>query len=267
MPLTIGDFARLGGVSTRMLRHYDRIGLLRPRRVDAVSGYRYYEAAQLTRLNQLVALKDVGFTLDEIGGLLDADPATTHEQLVRRRAELAAGIEADQRRLAAVDARLSLLADDGEAGLAFVSKPLPRLRLFQLTGQVEDAAELGERVGPLFGRLAGLLASRHVPAPLPSSGWYESPGDVMRFGVGYPASGPTPDGVELGDLPAYPAALTVVHSGAIHRVTGTWQALAREADRRGLTPSGPGREVYHECPQDRPDEWVTELQLPVAGPA
>ncbi|MGY2007873.1 MerR family DNA-binding transcriptional regulator [Nocardia gipuzkoensis] len=42
--LSIGDFARHGQVSVRMLRHYDAIGLLRPARVDAASGYRYYEA-------------------------------------------------------------------------------------------------------------------------------------------------------------------------------------------------------------------------------
>jgi DNA-binding transcriptional MerR regulator len=46
----IGDFARLGRVSVRMLRHYDTIGLLRPEYVDPNSGYRYYRADQLGRL-------------------------------------------------------------------------------------------------------------------------------------------------------------------------------------------------------------------------
>ncbi len=59
---SIGDFARHGRVSVRMLRHYDAIGLLRPDRVDAVTGYRYYEGGQLARLNRIVALKDLGFT-------------------------------------------------------------------------------------------------------------------------------------------------------------------------------------------------------------
>jgi hypothetical protein len=45
---TIGDFARHGRVSVRMLRHYDAIGLLRPARVDPASGYRFYAAAQRT---------------------------------------------------------------------------------------------------------------------------------------------------------------------------------------------------------------------------
>ena len=60
--LSIGDFARLGQVSPRMLRHYDEIGLLSPDRVDPATGYRYYAAHQLARLHRLVALRDLGLT-------------------------------------------------------------------------------------------------------------------------------------------------------------------------------------------------------------
>lgn len=264
MSLTIGDFARLGGVSARMLRHYDGLGLLRPSRVDESSGYRYYEAAQLARLNRLVALKEVGFSLDEIGRLIDADPSDVHEQLVRRREELARSIESDQRRLVAVDARINLL-DDDHPDLAFVEKSLPRVRLMQLTGEVEDAATLGEHIGPMFGRLTGLLAADGVPAPMPSYAWYDSSSALMRFGVGYQTSLPDPvPGAEIADMPAFPRAMSAVHHGEITRIAGAWQALAREVDERRLRVAGPGREVYHECPMDRPSEWVVELQLPTA---
>jgi threonine aldolase len=55
--LSIGDFARHGRISVRMLRHYDTIGLLRPAFVDQETGYRSYDAGQLSRLNRIVALK------------------------------------------------------------------------------------------------------------------------------------------------------------------------------------------------------------------
>jgi len=64
--LTIGAFARLAQVSPRMLRHYDEIGLFVPASVDASNGYRGYEIAQLRRLHRLLALRDLGFTLEEI---------------------------------------------------------------------------------------------------------------------------------------------------------------------------------------------------------
>src|SRR5687767_14802491 len=72
--LSIGDFARLGQVSPRMLRHYDQLGLLRPERVDYATGYRTYGVSQLVRLHHLLALRDLGFTLEQIGKLLDDEP-------------------------------------------------------------------------------------------------------------------------------------------------------------------------------------------------
>jgi hypothetical protein len=62
---SIGEFARHGRVSVRMLRHYDAIGLLRPASVDAATGYRFYQARQLAELNRIIALKDLGFTLQQ----------------------------------------------------------------------------------------------------------------------------------------------------------------------------------------------------------
>lgn len=64
---SIGEFARLGAVSIRALRHYDEIGLLPPAEVDPATGYRSYSAKQLRQLNRIVALKDIGLTLGQIG--------------------------------------------------------------------------------------------------------------------------------------------------------------------------------------------------------
>ena len=71
--LNIGEFARLGQVSPRMLRHYDELGLLPPERVDPESGYRFYSVHQLGRLHRIVALRDIGFSLEQIGQMLTQD--------------------------------------------------------------------------------------------------------------------------------------------------------------------------------------------------
>jgi DNA-binding transcriptional MerR regulator len=67
---SIGEFARHGRVSVRMLRHYDAIGLLRPASVDPGTGYRLYAAGQLADLNRVIALKDLGFTLNQVQAIL-----------------------------------------------------------------------------------------------------------------------------------------------------------------------------------------------------
>src|SRR5215471_17890337 len=104
----IGEFARHGRVSVRMLRHYDAIGLLEPVSVDPASGYRFYEAAQLSTLNRIIALKNLGFTLQQVAQILDeqVSAAELRGMLTLRRAELQAQITDDTARLARVEARL-----------------------------------------------------------------------------------------------------------------------------------------------------------------
>ena len=69
----IGDFSRLTQVTVKALRHYDRLGLLAPEAIDPETGYRYYSGAQVPRLSRILALKDLGFSLEQVGTLLDAD--------------------------------------------------------------------------------------------------------------------------------------------------------------------------------------------------
>ena len=67
----IGTVARLGQVSVRTLRHYDDLGLLKPARVDPVTGYRYYTPDQVLRLHRILVLRDLGVPLSEVGQLID----------------------------------------------------------------------------------------------------------------------------------------------------------------------------------------------------
>ena len=69
--IRIGDFSKLSRISVKTLRYYDEMGLLQPVQVDPFTGYRLYEYSQLSDLNRILALKDLGFSLEEIGRLLD----------------------------------------------------------------------------------------------------------------------------------------------------------------------------------------------------
>src|SRR5690242_7307675 len=97
----IGDFSRLSLVPVSALRYYDELGLLKPVKVDPVSGYRYYSATQLTRLNRLLALKDMGLSLEQIARLLDKEltPEQIRGMLKLKQAELRQQLEEGQIRL------------------------------------------------------------------------------------------------------------------------------------------------------------------------
>lgn len=75
----INEFAKLAGVTVRTLHYYDQTGLLKPRKRGTV---RHYQPHDLLRLQQILTLKAMGFTLDEIRALLD-DPAYDVQKSLR----------------------------------------------------------------------------------------------------------------------------------------------------------------------------------------
>jgi DNA-binding transcriptional MerR regulator len=79
--MSIGEFARRSRLSAKALRLYDGLGLLSPARVDEVSGYRYYEAAQLEQARLIAALRRVGVPLATVKELLALDPAQMAERV------------------------------------------------------------------------------------------------------------------------------------------------------------------------------------------
>jgi predicted transcriptional regulator YdeE len=104
--LKIGEFARRGRVPVKTLRYYDEIGLLKPDGIDRWTRYRYYTDAQLPDLERILALKRLGFSLDDVAYLLRTDlpPGDLAALLRARRSALHQEIIAAQHRLAQVDA-------------------------------------------------------------------------------------------------------------------------------------------------------------------
>ncbi|GAA2817521.1 MerR family transcriptional regulator [Kitasatospora sp. CM 4170] len=270
----IGDFAKHGRVSVRMLRHYDAIGLLRPARVDPVSGYRSYEAAQLARLNRVIALKDLGFTLQQVLDVLDdrVDAGELRGMLRLRRAELAAAMAADAQRLARVEARLRTIESEGSMPEHdVVVKRVPPVRVAELTAVAAsyEPEDITPVIGPLFAELCRRVAEAGVAGTGPSVARYEDTpegdGSVL-IRVAIPVGASVESAVEHGfavvDLPEIEEAVTVVHRGSMDDALGAFQTLARFIDQNGYRSTGYARELYLECPESTAD-WVTELQEPV----
>ncbi|PFG18749.1 MerR family transcriptional regulator [Serinibacter salmoneus] len=265
--LSIGDFARLVGVSVRMLRHYDSLGILTPARVDEWTGYRYYAASQVTRANRLVALRELGFGLEEVGTLLDAPSGTVRALLIRRRQELRAQVDADTRRLSHVEARLRLI-EKGTTMTEYTEASLPALTLTgrQLTTAAMSAVE--QEIGPLFDRVNGAIREAGVTLTGPGVATYDASSEAgMVVTVGEQVGSAEVPGLERIEVPGVERALITRLEGAdLTGIQSAWQSLVQEAERRGLTLAGPGREVYVETPFDGPEAtgWVVDLQQPVA---
>ncbi|MFF2328260.1 MULTISPECIES: MerR family transcriptional regulator [unclassified Streptomyces] len=270
---TIGEFARFGRVSARMLRHYDAIGLLRPDRTDHATGYRFYGAAQFARLNRVIALKDLGFTLQQVRVILDEQvgPEELRGMLRLRQAELEAAMAAAAARLAQVEARLRSIESEGRMSVDdVVVKSVAAVRVAELTGTAASYEPEGITpvIGPLYDRLLPLLETAGVSPSGPGIAYYaDAPegGGAVVVHAGVTVSAPVGPvggtGVTVVELPPFEAA-TIVHRGSMDGVLPTSQALARWIDANGYRSAGYAREISLECPEDR-KKWVTELQEPV----
>ncbi len=270
---TIGDFARHGRVSARMLRHYDAIGLLRPEHTDPFTGYRYYSAAQLATLNRVIALKDLGFTLQQVRRILE-EKVTTEElrgMLRLREAELREAMAAAATRLAQVEARLRSIESEGHMPTQdVVIKSIPAVRVAELTATAASYGpeDIGPVISPLYEELFRRLEAAGVTPTGPGVAYYEDAPDqngaiLVHAGVTV-AAGPRPgQDFAIVDLPAVERAATIVHRGPMDAILPTAQVLARWIDAGGHRSAGYAREISLECPADRQD-WVTELQEPLA---
>jgi DNA-binding transcriptional MerR regulator len=110
MTWSIADVARMSGVTSRTLRHYDAIGLLPPATIGS-NGYRYYEEDQLLRLQQILVLRELGLGLPEIGAVLDRQTDQVealrihHEWLLAERDRLSTLVTTVERTIAELETR------------------------------------------------------------------------------------------------------------------------------------------------------------------
>jgi DNA-binding transcriptional MerR regulator len=270
--LTIGDFARLGPISPRMLRHYDEIGLLRPDRVDPTNAYRSYGVAQLATLHRLLALRDLGLTLEQIRELLSDDPSPDHLRgmLRLRRAQIERTLGEEQARLGRVEAHIRAL--EGSTAMQIqdiVTKATQPMRIVEATGTAPGFGS--DNLGPLFMRLVPEVITRLEAAgarPGVMVAWYEEPADDgtvgvhAGFAIGDQAVVGT-DRVRIVDLPVIEVA-SVVHRGSMDGIEAVYEALLRWIEDSGYRQAGFSRELYHEWHEEDSGLNVTEIQMPIA---
>jgi len=271
----IGEFSRIARVSARLLRYYDELGLLRPGVVDASTGYRYYTSAQLQRLNRILVLRDLGLSLEQIGGVIDQEASAEQlrAMLELRRADAERALAEEAVRLKQIEARIAQLDTGAGADLDDVLiRAEPARRIVSMREMVASFLEARQLIGEL---------ARTVPKKLPR----ESLGPIV--GIAHSAEfEPDAIDVELGfvvnaelpaqlpavgrwtlsvrELPAVPLMAACVRVGLpeqAHLVTGK---IGRYVELNGFRLAGPSREVFLRPPRaDRMDESVVEMQFPV----
>jgi DNA-binding transcriptional MerR regulator len=272
----IGEFSKLAQVPVATLRYYDQVGLLKPVAVDRFSGYRFYAADQLPRLHRILALKGLGFSLEQIAEVLDEGLSADQLRgmLRLRHAQIRQQLAAAQDQLLEVEGRLHQVEREGAlAAYDVIVKPVEPL----LVASIRAILPSHSAVGALFGEVYKAIGDHVADAlgPNPERGgqtlvlcydteFKESDVDtaaafMLRRRV------PERGRMRVHELPAATVAAAVHHGsyatiGAAHEAVVAWIAA------NGYRIAGPDRELnlFHTMPIRRDDpSYVTEVQYPI----
>jgi effector-binding domain-containing protein len=266
--LRIGEFSSLTQVSVKTLRYYDELGLLRPIHVDPDSGYRHYTASQLPRLHRILALRDLGFPLEQVARALDdgISPEQLRGMLKLRMAEQQASLREEQERLIRLEARLRLIEREGIMTKDVVVKETAP----QWIASVRETIENYPSVGKLYGELFGALGPNAGSAGPCLAIWHDPEfreRDVdAEAAVVLKQAIPARGRVKVYELPGATVA-SLIHHGAYNRLSEAYDALVKWLEPNGYRLAGPMREIYlHMSQPVRQDDesYVTEIQAPVA---
>lgn len=266
----ISEFSRLSKVSLKTLRYYDQIGILKPRKVDHDTGYRYYSADQLLELNRILIYKDLGFTLPQITQLLQEDITLENIQgmFKLKRSEIQQIIDTEQAKLVRIEERMQLIEKEGqvETGQEIrVKAEGARQFLFQKAcGREEDIPDLFRKFNQLLTK--EIRQSTRGPQVVL---WKEIDGkeDEFEFEVGYFLTCELllpPDSFQLRILPPEPMMATMAFRSNSNFACTACVHLAKwiEKNNYQIKENEFGREIYLPLSPEQ-DAQFMEIQIPI----
>ena len=264
----IGQFSKLVRVSARMLRHYEKCGILKPAQIDRFTGYRLYSAAQIPLLMRIIALRDMGFGVDEIAETLPHfdDAAAMKAALKQKQDEVQAAVAIEQSKLEKIAAMRGKLEKEYFDMVYDVAlKSLQAEKVLSLRETIP-----AEQEEALWGKLWAFIEQNKVKHL--SGGYstyygdeYEENDVDTEIAVPVAALGESKDGFVYRELAAIPAAATVRFSGSYENYAPAMEKLAVWIEQNGYEISGPVRGFAIASPTDvsSPEQYMTELQVPV----
>lgn len=269
---TVGEFSRLARVSKRLLRYYDEIGLLKPVHTDKFTGYRYYSAEQMPRLNRILALKDLGLSLDQIRRLLSDQISTDEMQgmLLLKKAEIKQQVQEEIQRIQSIEARLQFL-QEAEANGPFdvVLKQIPAQPVLSVRTIIESLEAMAELWGPILSALPEKIGEGLFFGIMHSDGIEEGNVDVeIGRTITAKSHAPVPvrEGLQLRfhELPAVDMMATFAVQGSFANLLIAYSVIGTWAETNGFRFAGLPREVALQLPQ-KPDgsDAIMEIQYPV----
>ena len=265
--LKIGEFSKLSRVSVRMLRHYDEIGLLKPRSVDPFTGYRLYEASQLADLHLIQSLRQAGFSLSEVSGIVSGDGVQA--ALERHVADLQREIAVRQDMLARALFILEKNKEDEGMTYSATVKHIPEqivyckeLYMRSFKDYFTEIPALGEQLRSRYPDLK-LAAPEYCYIVNLDAEWSMTDNRIL-FCEAVTELKEDFDGIWFARTPALDV-VSVMHEGAYEDMGAAFAHAVEWIERNEYEIAGEPRSSYIDGIWNKQSvaEWLTEVQIPV----
>ena len=211
----IGLFSKINHITTKTLRHYDEIGLLKPDFVDYSSGYRYYTSKQLPRLHRILALKQLGLSLGEIKELIE-NPVNIEMFLKMKEKELIKQIREDEQKLGQVRSWQEILQGGRIMNYSAIIKELPAVTVASMrtiAPSYNSYFELMPRMGEEMKRQGAICAKPEYCFTIYHDGEYREKDIDIEVCESVVKSCKDSDLVRYKKVTREPQAVCVLHKG------------------------------------------------------
>ncbi len=266
---SIGEFSKINRITTKTLRHYDCIGLFKPAQVDEWTGYRYYTLDQLHDIARILELRDLGFPLEEIAGILrgrDQEAASINARI----AALANEKEMIDMKIERAKTWLERMKNGPDAGKPpeIFIKDLPEVIVASMRLRVPSYDSFFDVVPKMGEYMHSVGAVCREPAycfTIYHDGEYREKDIDAEVCEAVIAPCRESDRVKFKTIEAVQEAACLLHRGPYASLATGYNALFARIQAQGLSPAGLPRESYLDGIWNRnnPDDWLTEIQIPV----
>jgi len=260
----IGLFSRINQVTVKTLRHYDEIGLLKPDYIDEENGYRYYTSAQMPILHQILALREIGFTLEEIREVQSG--TSERNLLMRKKSELVRRIAEETMKLSKVESYLSKGEEDSEYHV--VLKEIPEVIVASMRKILPDYGALFSfmpQMGAEMERLGCECAIPEYCFNIYHDGEYKDHNIDTEMCEAVTEQKEDSDMITFKRIPRVEQAACLLHKGSYNDFPKAYAAIFRFIEENGYEILDHPRESYIDGAwnKDSVDEWLTEIQVPI----
>lgn len=264
----IGLFSKINKVTVKTLRYYDEVGILQPAFVDEENGYRYYTSDQLPALHRIIALRQIGFSIDEILAILKGQDIPGVFE--RRKQELKNSIEESQQQLSQITHYLANMKGDFIMDYEVALKELPEVIVYSKRMVIPDynyyfeiIPKIGEEVSKSNPELK--CAVPEYCFVIYHDGEYKEKDIDIEFCEAVTSFGKDTESIKFKRIKKVEKAACVYHKGPYTSIGKAYAHVYKWIEDNGFRPSDNPRESYIDGIWNKTDEndWLTELQVPV----